>query len=293
MIKIAIIGTQGMLGSAVCRYLSGKDYQILEINSSGKTRCSNPVTQFDILNNDINELKKNLKNIDFVINCAGLIKHKINQNNLLSFNNLIRINSLFPIQLTDLSHELNFKVIQVATDCVYSGTKGNYIESDTKDPVDYYGYSKVLGEQSNSNLITFRCSLIGRELNTKIEFLEWVLNHLNGAEINGFSNHLWNGLTTLHFAKIIEAMITENIFTAGTFHLLPHDSVSKFNLIKILLNNFKNNNPILFETESEKPIDRRLGTIYPDFNRSLWGFAGYKEIPSINDMVKEYSDWLE
>jgi len=293
MTKIAIIGTQGMLGSAVCRYFSDKNHQILEINSSGKNRGSNRVIQFDILKNDIKELRQNLKNIDYVINCAGLIKHKINQNYLLSFNNLIRINSLFPIQLTDLSNELNFKVIQIATDCVYSGAKGNYIESDTKDPVDYYGYSKVLGEHSNSNLITLRCSLIGRELNTKIEFLEWVLSHVNGAKVNGFSNHLWNGLTTLHFAKIIEAIITENIFTAGTFHLLPDDSVSKLNLIKILLNNFKKNNLILFETESEKPIDRRLSTIYPDFNKSLWGIAGYKKIPSINDMVEEYSHWLE
>lgn len=292
MKKIAIIGTQGMLGSAVCRYLSEKDFQILEINSSGKTRSSNPIMQFDIMKNDIEKLKINLKNIDFVVNCAGLIKHKIDQNNLLSSNNLIRINSLFPIQLTELSHDLNFKVIQVATDCVYSGTRGEYIESDTKDPVDYYGYSKVLGEHNDRNLITLRCSLIGREQNTKIEFLEWALGHTNGAEVYGFSNHLWNGLTTLHFAKIVEAIIVENKFTAGTFHLLPSDSVSKFNLIKMLLNNFKNNDPILIETESEKPIDRRLGTIYPGFNRSIWNIAGYKEIPSINDMVEEYSNWL-
>ena len=92
---------------------------------------------------------------------------------------------------------------------------------------------------------------------------------------------------------MVEAIIVENKFTAGTFHLLPNDSVSKFNLIKIVLNNFKNNNPVLVETESEKPIDRRLGTIYPDFNSSLWDIAGYKEIPNINDMVKEYFNWLE
>jgi nucleoside-diphosphate-sugar epimerase len=82
MTKIAIIGTQGMLGSAVCRYFSDKNHQILEINSSGKNRGSNRVIQFDILKNDIKELRQNLKNIDYVINCAGLIKHKINQNYL-------------------------------------------------------------------------------------------------------------------------------------------------------------------------------------------------------------------
>ena len=103
MTKIAIIGTQGMVGSAVCRYLSEKNYQILEINSSGKTQSSNPVTQFDIVVNEIEKLENNLKNIDFVINCAGVIKHKIDKNSTESLNNLIRINSLFPIQLTNLS----------------------------------------------------------------------------------------------------------------------------------------------------------------------------------------------
>ena len=52
MKKIAIIGTQGMLGSAVCRYLSEKNYQILEINKSRKTQNSNPVTEFDMEKNN-------------------------------------------------------------------------------------------------------------------------------------------------------------------------------------------------------------------------------------------------
>jgi dTDP-4-dehydrorhamnose reductase len=234
MTKIAIIGTQGMLGSAVCRYLSEKNYQILEINSSGKTQSSNPVTQFDIAADGIEKLESNLKGIDFVINCAGLIKHKIDENSKESLNNLIRINSLFPIQLTDLSHKLNYKVIQVATDCVYSGEKGNYSENDDKDPIDYYGYSKVLGEHSGSNLITLRCSLVGRELNSKVEFLEWVLNHGKEKEIAGFTDHFWNGLTTLHFAKIVNAILEGNTFKAGTFHLVPSDSVSKFVLYDFL-----------------------------------------------------------
>ena len=291
MTKIAIIGTQGMLGSAVCRYLSEKSYQILEINSSGKTQSSNPVTQFDIAVNEIENLERNLKGIDFVINCAGLIKHKIDENNTESLNTLIRINSLFPIQLTNLSHKLNFKVIQVATDCVYSGEKGNYSESDKKDPVDFYGYSKVLGEHSDNNLITLRCSLVGRELNSKVEFLEWILAHGKEKEITGFTDHFWNGLTTLHFAKIINTIIEGNSFKAGTFHLVPSDSVSKFELVKIILEFFGKSDVKITQSQSSKAVNRILTTNYQEFNKDMWGNAGYNSPLTISEMVKEYALW--
>ena len=291
MIKVAVIGTQGMLGSAVCRYLSEKNYQILEINSSGKTQSSNPVTQFDIAVNEIENLESNLKDIDFVVNCAGLIKHKIDINSTESLNNLIRINSLFPIQLTNLSHKLNFKVIQVATDCVYSGEKGNYSESDERDPVDYYGYSKVLGEHSDINLITLRCSLVGRELNSKVEFLEWILAHGKEKEITGFTDHFWNGLTTLHFAKIVNAIIDGNNFKAGTFHLVPSDSVSKFELAKIILEFFGKSDVKITQSQSSKAVNRILTTNYQEFNNDMWGNAGYNMPLTISEMVKEYALW--
>jgi len=291
MTMVAIIGTQGMLGSAVCRYLSEKNYQILEINSSGKTQSSNPVTKFDIVINSIEELESDLSSVDYVINCAGLIKHKIDEESTESLNNLIRINSLFPIQLTNLSHKLNFKVIQVVTDCVYSGTKGNYLESDTKDPIDYYGYSKVLGEHNDSNLISLRCSLIGRELNSKIEFLEWVLSHDKANELNGFTNHTWNGLTTLHFAKIANGIIQGNIFKAGSFHLVPSDSVSKFELAKIILEYFGRSDVKITQSQSSKAVNRILTTNNKQFNNDMWRGAGYNSPLSISEMVKEYALW--
>jgi dTDP-4-dehydrorhamnose reductase len=241
--------------------------------------------------NEIEKLENNLKGIDFVINCAGLIEHKIDEDSNESLNNLIRINSLFPIQLTNLSHKLNFKVIQVATDCVYSGERGNYSESDEKDPVDYYGYSKVLGEHSDSNLITLRCSLVGRELNSKVEFLEWVLDHGKEKEITGFTDHFWNGLTTLHFAKIVNTIIEGNTFKAGTFHLVPSDSVSKFELAKIILEFFGKSDVKITQSQSSKAVNRILTTNYQEFNNDMWGNAGYNSPLTISEMVKEYALW--
>ena len=292
MVKVAVIGTQGMLGSTVCRYLSNEDFQVIEINSTGQTQSNNSITRFDIASESINNLRNVLTGINYVVNCAGLIKHKIKENNLKSLNNLIRVNSIFPIELTVLANELGFRVVQVATDCVFSGTKGNYTETDTKDPVDNYGYSKVLGEHLDDNLITLRCSLLGRELNTKIEFLEWVLSHSKEIEVNGFTNHLWNGLTTLHYAKIICGIMKQNNFTAGTFHVIPENSVSKFELSQIILDCFGRIDTKAIPVQSPNAINRTLSTNNEQFNLDMWGNAGYNKPPNIADMIREYSLWV-
>ncbi len=291
MTNIAIIGTQGMLGSAVSRYLSEKKFRILEINSSGITQGNNQVAKFDITQDNVDKLEKYLSGINFVVNCAGLIKHKINEKSLTSLSDLIKINSLFPFELSKLSHKLNFKVFQPATDCVYSGLNGNYSEADTKDPVDLYGYSKVLGEHIDINLLTLRCSLVGRELSTKLEFLEWVLSHSPEKSLKGFTNHHWNGITTLAFAKIVSGLIEGKKFTPGTFHVLPNDSVSKFELAKIIAINFGMTGTEMTQSQSPRAINRTLTTNFEQFNSDLWKAAGYNKVPTISEMVKEYSLW--
>ena len=291
MTNLAIIGTQGMLGSAVCRYLSEKKYRILEINSSGITQSNNQVTKFDITQDNLDKLEKDLSDIDVVVNCAGLIKHKIEANSLTSINDLIKINSLFPLELSKLSHKLNFKIIQPATDCVYSGLKGNYSETDTKDPLDLYGYSKVLGEHIDKNLLTLRCSLIGRELSSNFEFLEWVLSHSPLNPPNGFTNNYWNGITTLAFAKLVSGLIEGEKFTPGTFHVLPKDSVSKFELAKVISIDFGMTDTEITQSQSPKAINRTLATNFEQFNSDLWKAAGYNKVPTISEMVKEYSLW--
>lgn len=289
---MAVIGTQGMLGSAVCRYLTDEKFQVIEINSTGQTQSNNSITKFDIASESINNLRGILSNVDYVINCAGLIKHKIEENNLNSLNNLIRVNSIFPIELTELARELGFRVIQIATDCVFSGARGSYAESDIKDPIDNYGYSKVLGEHLDNNLITLRCSLIGKELNTKVEFLEWVLSQGIKSEIKGFTDHFWNGLTTLHFAKIVNGIIKREQFKDGTFHLVPKDSVTKFDLAKNIANSFERSDIRITQGSSSKAINRVLATNYPQVNSDLWLNAGYNNPLGIIEMIKEYALWV-
>ena len=83
----------------------------------------------------------------------------------------IEINSLLPHRLAQLSDDCSVRLIHFSTDCVFSGDKGMYLESDTPDATDIYGRSKLLGEVDYKPHLTLRTSIIGHELNSNISLI--------------------------------------------------------------------------------------------------------------------------
>ena len=75
--------------------------------------------------------------------------------------------------------ENNIRFIQISTDCVFTGKKGNYSEKDKPDSLDLYGHSKILGEINEKNHLTLRTSTIGFEKYSKRGLLEWFLSQKN------------------------------------------------------------------------------------------------------------------
>jgi dTDP-4-dehydrorhamnose reductase len=292
--SILIIGSTGMLGSAVTKYLSKSKNRIIESNTSGNAIIpSNICVKFDIEKQEVSDLfPSDLGKPDFVINCSGLIKHKIDGANPESIARAYKVNSDFPKDLSDFCNSFGIRIIQIATDCVFTGSAGEYTEDSNHDASDVYGDSKSKGEIAVKNMMILRCSLIGRELESHIELMDWVLNQPVGSKIKGFTNHYWNGLTTLHFARIVSGIIGEDSFEPGTHHVLPVDSVSKFELIEMICEGFRRQDLDIEPTEAEIFVDRRLGTKYPDKNNEFWRHAGYDKPPSARKMIAEYSNWI-
>ena len=86
-----------------------------------------------------------------VINCIGrLVKDSSNHPDLA-----IYLNSFFPHYLAKLGKDMNFKLINLSTDCVFSGKKGDYSEYDFKDGEDMYARTKALGEIINNRDFQF------------------------------------------------------------------------------------------------------------------------------------------
>jgi dTDP-4-dehydrorhamnose reductase len=291
--RVGILGSTGMLGSVLTRHLTETIGQVVELNRSGtKLFPGNLTRKIDVTDPaiDLDFIFADLE-VDYVINAIGLIRQLINKNDEKSVRLAEEINSQFPKKLNDFSIDSGVKVIQIGTDCVFSGSRGGYTESDAYNPIDLYGISKAKGEVNSTGAMTIRCSIIGREPRTKNSLLEWVLTQPANAEINGYSNHIWNGVTTLDFAKIVGGIVTNEAFRQGTFHLVPKNEISKSHLIRGIANEFGRNDLRISEFRTPTSVNLTLNTNHPTENSKMWTLGGYNGIPTIEDMIKSYARW--
>src|SRR4051812_38586578 len=100
---------------------------------------------------------------DVVVDCIGIVKQRPAATSAV---NSIAVNALFPHLVAELCASSGARLIHLSTDCVFSGARGAYSESDPPDADDLYGRSKLLGELGPGEGLTLRTSMIGRELGT-------------------------------------------------------------------------------------------------------------------------------
>ena len=279
----------GMLGSTMTYVLEDKPFLIIEFNKYGLSVTGNNKSHpFDaLIDSNLDSLYQNYR-FDYVINCIGMIKQVINDQDSRSRSLATAINSHFPKKLDDYFNRSQTPILTIGTDCVYSGKSGNYSEAHRFDAKDIYGKSKILGEQGCNNTLILRSSIVGRDKRKNDSLLEWVLSQPESGVIEGYVNHFWNGLTTLHFAKIISGVIENSRFEPNTLHLVPKNAVSKFELIKIIANEFGRSDLKILKSDAANFTDRTLSTIDPERNRILWEQAGYEKIPTVEQMIEEY-----
>ena len=227
MKKILIMGSTGMLGGTLKKYLESIEREYKTINRS----------DLDLSKCSWNELEDKIieSNCGVLINCAGLIK----QRNNTTTGDFIAVNSLLPHRLAEICEQQNMKMIHITTDCVYDGKFGNYMESDEHTATDDYGLSKSMGEPENCTVI--RTSIIGEEQKNKLSLLEWVKSN-EKTSIDGYTNHHWNGVTCLQLSKIIKQIIDENLFWDGIRHIYSKDVVSKYELVGMINEIYELNN---------------------------------------------------
>src|SRR3990167_8291610 len=172
-----------------------------------------------------------LEGYDWIINAIGVNKQFIHDDNRTEVERAIWINGLFPHWLARKAGESGARVIQIETDCVYSGREGHYTEDAPHDSLDVYGKTKSLGEVRSSNVFHLRCSIIGPELKNHVSLLDWFLGQPLGEKMTGFTNHRWNGLTSLHFARICHGVIKNNLKLSHVHHVVPSDEMTKAEML--------------------------------------------------------------
>jgi dTDP-4-dehydrorhamnose reductase len=270
--KVLVMGINGMLGSMVYRYFRDKKAPV-----AGTWYGSNPFPADDHLlfpfdasahvSVQVREIIRQF-HADYIINCIGIIKPWCRDDDPAGVKNAIVVNALFPHLLADACAELNpgTRIITIATDCVYSGSKGNYTENDPHDPLDVYGKTKSLGEVRKSNFLNIRTSIIGPELTGKKSLLEWFLSNPDGSTVQGFTHHHWNGVTTLQFAQLCDRVMMEGTFDKHRkinhlLHWVENESVNKYELLRIFNEVFERKINIVPVGDVGEPVDRTLDSV--------------------------------
>jgi dTDP-4-dehydrorhamnose reductase len=202
----------------------------------------------------------------------------------------VKVNGIFPDKLARICENKNAKLLQIATDCVYSGNGGAYTESAKHDALDVYGKTKSLGETYRKSAHHIRCSIIGPEFRRGTFLLSWFLSIPQNGSCNGFTNHYWNGVTTLAFANILRGIMLFETELPHLLHLTPSEPVTKFELLESFQRHYNRPDIKINPTEALDQIDRTLSSSHPEMNTMLWRHAGYGMLPpSVDDLVREMS----
>lgn len=249
--NILILGATGLIGSSVYSHLGNKHNVFGTYNDKKKIKKieynKNKFFYFDALN------KKKLTNIinktnpKIVINCIGITKHIKDA----SKKKISSINSKFPHHAKIISNSKSAKFIQISTDCVFDGKKGNYNESSIPNAIDFYGLSKASGEINDKNNLTIRTSTIGHELCTNYGLLDWFLSQ--NTTCYGYSKAIFNGFPTFYFAKILEKILSKKI--TGILHV-SGTKINKYELLKKINKIYGKN--IIIKKNTNIKIDRTL-----------------------------------
>ena len=286
--KVLVLGGNGMLGNAVVNRLAREDLRVAATARNPHYTSPKNVQflPFTVGVDSVSEVVADLGVDDYVVNCAGLIKQRMDESSAADRVAAIEVNALFPYSLAAVADSQGFRVVQIATDCVFAGAIGAYDEHSSHDALDVYGKTKSLGEVSSARVLNLRCSIIGRELASTASLLEWLLNQPAGASVKGYVDHHWNGVTTSVFADIVAGIILRRADLHGIAHLVPADVVSKNRLLHLIAEAFDRRDITIVEEETGSSIDRSLATVYPETNQHLWHLGGFDSPPTIQEMIE-------
>lgn len=232
--RVLVLGGSGMLGHALWQVFrdrfdtyatlrgSAHAYQVLF--DAGRALEDVSVDDFDSVVRAVAAVRP-----DAVVNAIGIVKQAAGAKDPLP---CLTVNSLFPHRLAALCEASGARLIHMSTDCVFSGRKGGYQESDVPDAEDLYGRSKLLGEVHSGDCLTLRTSIIGRELGSSHGLLEWFLSQ-NGGTISGYRRAIFSGFTTQALADVIAWLLADQRDLRGTWHVAA-EPISKYELLCLL-----------------------------------------------------------
>ena len=256
--RVLVLGASGMLGNAVLRlFAQCPGYQVFgSVRSAGALRLlpsdlhQRVITGVDVENIDSLTRLFAIVRPDVVINCVGLVKQLAEADDPLT---AIPINALLPHRLARLCEVARARLVHMGTDCVFSGAKGMYTETDAADAKDLYGRSKYLGEVDYPHAITLRTSIIGHELDGARSLVGWFLAQTES--VKGYNRAIFSGLPTVEIGRVIRDHVMRHPELHGVYHVSA-EPINKFDLLALVAQTY--GKTIDISADDQLVIDRSL-----------------------------------
>lgn len=256
--RVLVLGATGMLGHATLRLFAASP----GIEAWGSVRSAGALarlapalrsrifTGVDVEQPDaLVELLARARP-QVVINAVGLVKQLAEADDPLF---ALPINALLPHRLARLCALAGARLVHVSTDCVFAGTRGQYVETDLPDATDLYGRSKLLGEVDYENAVTLRTSIVGPELDSAHGLLGWFV--AQPGAVRGYTRAVFSGLPTVELARVIRDHVLPRPELRGVFHVSAAP-IAKYDLLKLVATTYGRDTTI--EADDRVVIDRSL-----------------------------------
>lgn len=288
--RVLVLGGTGMLGHMVMRVLSEED----SIDVQGTHIMNrNDKYYYNVMEGieKLDELSSEDDGYDYYINCVGITNDKIELKDPRSIVRAIKINSIFPNELAVLAEAQGANVIHMSTDGVFAPAEHAFNEDSLLDCVDLYGKTKSIGETHSDNFLNLRCSIIGPSPYEQGGLFEWFRSQPTDSTINGFTNHHWNGVTTLQFAELCKEIIMNNCFNeiiqeSHCHHFCPNRPVTKYDLLLIFKDVLGRSNEIVPCEDKRGSVKRILETKYSSIKKI------FDDNLNINNSIQKFPQFM-
>lgn len=264
--RVLILSRTGMLGYMVYKVLARES----DLTVSGTHRLDKMDPLYFDREDGLEKLEvicRQAGGFEYFINCIGITADRIKVCDSKSLLSAINVNAVFPHELAAFAENHDIRVIHISTDGVFSGHVESHDESSPPNCMDVYGRTKSLGEAISDRVLNIRCSIIGPSPYTKGGLYEWFISQPEKAVVSGYTNHYWNGITTLQFAELCRAIIESNYYdtlrsVSSIFHFAPNDSLSKYELLKLFQTALRKDITVVPTEHPGGPVKRILKSKY-------------------------------
>lgn len=220
-----VVGASGQIGGAIYKSLLEKNQEVMGTWFSQPARG---MRKLDV--NDRSRMFKLVKEAapDVIYACAAMTNvDRCESEPKESF----RVNVVGLANLVEAANRVDAKIVLISSDYIFDGAKGPYDVTDLSNPLNVYGYHKVLTEQHVAtvaqNFLIVRTTVVyGWEAVGK-NFVARLLHKLSqGQKVKVPSDQIGTPTYNRNFSKALVELVNSD--QSGLFHIAGSTSTDRY-----------------------------------------------------------------